>query len=376
MDRATLLTEKNPFSPRTHAARWLLPVFAVVASFLLSGLFILLTDSSPVEGYRYLLAAGFGCRGPSQCALLTTLQFATPLILTGLSAAVALRMGIFSIGQAGQMLLGAAAAAWLSAPLNLPGWGHALLALGAGFLAGGIWGWIPGVLKVALGVNEVITSLLLNQLAFLMIGMFRMQRVPEGMRLGLLAAGTKLNSGIFVALAAAVFLYLYLWRHRSGYEGRMAGDAFAFTRFAGIRGRRAILIGMLLSGGSAGLAGAIEVLGVHYRFVSVFSGGGGFDGIAVALLGGAHPLGVPLAALLLAGLRLGATNGLQLKAQIPRELGGAMLAMMILLVSSREIYADLANHMQTWIRRSTSLLRGHRPPMPPRQTEGSSRDPG
>jgi simple sugar transport system permease protein len=349
-------------------------VFAVVASFLLSGLFILLTDASPVDGYRYLLAAGFGCRAAGQCALLTTLQFATPLALTGLSAAVAFRMGLFSIGQAGQMLLGAAAAAWLSAPLDLPGWAHALLALGAGFLAGGIWGWIPGLLKVTLGVNEVISSLLLNQLAFLAIGMFHMRRVPEEMRLGLLAEGTKLNSGIFVVLAAALVLYLYLWRHSSGFQGRMAGDAFLFARFAGIRARRAILFGMLLSGGSAGLAGAIEVLGVHYRFVSVFSGGGNFDGVAVALLGGAHPLTVPIAAFLLAGLRLGATNGLQLKAQIPRELGEAIIAMMIVLVSSQGLYASLAVHVQAWVGRWSSVSRRRPPPSSAALADETTRD--
>jgi simple sugar transport system permease protein len=108
----------NPFSPRSRAGRWLLPVLAVVASFLLSGFFILLADTSPLEGYRTLLTAGFGCQRGGYCALLTTLQFATPLLLTGLSATVAFRVGLFSVGQAGQMLLGAAAASWLSAPLG------------------------------------------------------------------------------------------------------------------------------------------------------------------------------------------------------------------------------------------------------------------
>jgi simple sugar transport system permease protein len=370
-----MLTEDNPFLPKTRTARWLLPVFAVIASFLLSGLFILLTDSTPADGYRYLLAAGFGCKAPGQCALLTTLQFATPLMLTGLAAAVAFRVGVFSIGQAGQMILGAAAATWLSAPLGLPGWAHALLALSAGFLAGGIWGWIPGALKLTLGVNEVISSLLLNQLAFLAIGWFRMWRVSKDMRLGLLAAGTKLNSGIFIALAAALFLYLYLWHHSSGYSARMAGDSIRFARFAGIRDRRSILIAMLLSGGSAGLAGAIEVLGVHYRFISVFSGGGSFDGVAVALLGGAHPLGVPIAALLLAGLRLGATNGLQLKAQIPRELGEAMIAMMIVLVSIQGVYASVAGRVQSWTRHGLTWIKKGRPLVTPGPSGGSPRPP-
>jgi simple sugar transport system permease protein len=338
-------------------AKWLMPVFAVIASFLISGLFVLLNRSSPIQAYRLLLEAGFGCKAADRCALLTTLQFATPLALTGLSAAIAFRVGMFSIGQAGQMILGAAATAWLSAPMGLPALPNILLALLGGWLAGGIWGWIPGLLKVMLGVNEVITSLVLNQLAFMVIGMFRMVRVADPIRLGVLARGTRLNSGAFIALAACLVLYALMWLHRSGYEARMAGESLPFANFAGIRSRSAILRGMLLSGGAAGLAGAIEVLGVHYRFVSVFSGGGGFDGVAVALLGGAHPLLVPVAAVILAGLRLGATNGLQLKAQIPRELGGAMIAMMILLVSAQQIYAALAARLPQMIARIGGVLR-------------------
>lgn len=347
--------------PRTSVARWLMPVFAVVISFLISGLFVLLNRSSPIEAYRLLLGAGFGCRAADRCALLTTLQFATPLALTGLSAAIAFRVGMFSIGQAGQMVLGAAAAAWCSAALSLPPVTQTLLALAAGFVAGGIWGWIPGLLKVMLGVNEVITSLLLNQLGFMVIGLFRMHRVPEPIRLDVLASGTKLNSGAFIAVATSLLLYAIMWVHQSGYEARMAGEAFSFSRFAGIRSRSAILWGMVLSGGTAGLAGAIEVLGVHYRFVSVFSGGGSFDGVAVALLGGAHPLVVPIAAVILAGLRLGATNGLQLKAQIPRELGGAMIAMMILLVSASQIYSRPAARLY----RSIAGLGGRLRRLPP-----------
>jgi ABC-type uncharacterized transport system permease subunit len=356
MDRESTSINEFPLL-RGSATKWLMPAFAVIISFLISGLFVLMNRSSPIEAYRLLLDAGFGCKAAGRCALLTTLQFATPLALTGLSAAIAFRVGMFSIGQAGQMIFGAAAAAWLSAPLGLPAVPQTLLALSGGLLAGGVWGWIPGLLKVMLGVNEVITSLVLNQLAFMVVGLFRMYRVPEPMRLEVLASGTKLNSGVFLALMACLMLYVFMWLHRSGYEARMAGESFRFANFAGIRSRSAILWGMLLSGGAAGLAGAVEVLGVHYRFVSVFSGGGGFDGVAVALLGGAHPLGVPIAAVILAGLRLGATNGLQLKAQIPRELGGAMIAMMILLVSANQIYAALVARIPRSVAALTGLIR-------------------
>jgi simple sugar transport system permease protein len=179
----------------------------------------------------------------------------------------------------------------------------------------------------------------MNQLAVLSVGLVRLRRVGDTARLAPLVHGTKLNAGIILALLTAVLVYVHLWRSASGYEQRMAGQAPLFAKSGGIRERRAVMRAMLISGGLAGLAGGIEVLGVHYRFVQVFSGGGGFDGVAVALLGQAHPVGVTLAAILLAGVRLGATNGLQLKANVPRELGGAMIAMMILFVSAERLYS-------------------------------------
>jgi ABC-type uncharacterized transport system permease subunit len=326
-------------------------LLAVASSLLAAGLFVLLTDTSPLEACGYLLTAGFGCRASDQCALLTTLQFATPLLLTGLSAAVAFRAGMFSVGQAGQMVLGAAAAAWLGSRLNLPGTLHAVIALAGGIIAGAGWGCGPGVLKKFLNINEVIVTLVMNQLATLVVGLVRSGRVGTSARLAPLAQGTKLNAGFILALLATVLVYVYLQRSAAGYEQRMAGEAPSFARFGGIRERRAVVRAMCISGGLAGLAGAIEVLGVHYRFVSVFSGGGGFDGVAVALLGQVHPVGATLAAILLGGVRLGATNGLQLKARIPRELGGAMIAMMILFVSAEPLYGGGITRVLGWATR-------------------------
>lgn len=341
---------------RERIAKLLMPPLAVVSSLFVAGLFVLLTDAAPLEAYRHLFTAGFGCRASDQCALLTTLQFATPLLLTGLSAAVAFRAGVFSVGQAGQMVLGAAVAARLGSQLNLPGVVHVAVALAGGAAAGAGWGWVPGMLKKFLDINEVIVTLVMNQLAYLLVGVMRLRRIDESARLAPLAHGTKLNAGIVLALLAVALVYVYLWHSASGYEQRMAGQAPLFAKSGGIRERRAVMRAMSISGGLAGLAGAIEVLGVHYRFVSVFSGGDGFDGVAVALLGQVHPVGVTLAALLLAGVRLGATNGLQLKAHIPRELGGAMIAMMILFVSAGRLYSESIARVQGWV----ALLRGHR----------------
>jgi simple sugar transport system permease protein len=331
----------------------LLPLLAIISSLFVAGLFVLLTDAAPWDACGHMLAAGFGCQALNRCALLTTLQFATPLLLTGLSAAVAFRAGVFSVGQAGQMVLGAAAAAWLGSHPSLPGVVQVTIALIGGVVVGAAWGWVPGALKKFLNINEVIVTLVMNQLAVLLVGLVRLRRVGAAARLAPLAPGTKLNAGIILALLVAVLVYVYLWRSASGYEQRMAGQAPLFARFGGIRERRAVMRAMLISGGLAGLAGGIEVLGVHYRFVLPFSGGGGFDGVAVALLGQTHPVGVTLAAIFLAGVRLGATNGLQLKAHVPRELGGAMIAMMILFVSAERLYSAGVTRAIGWFDRQT-----------------------
>jgi simple sugar transport system permease protein len=182
------------------------------------------------------------------------------------------------------------------------------------------------------------------------------------LRLPPLVRNTKFSIGIFIAIGAAFFIFVYLRRFQLGYEERMSGDSARFAFSGGIKNRRAVTRAMFISGGIAGLAGTIEVLGVHYRFTSVFSGGGGFDGVAVALLGQANPLGMPIAAFILAGLRLGATNGLQLKAQVPRELGGAIIAMMIILVSIPGLYSGWIARLEAWMTKLRRWIAGEREP--------------
>lgn len=331
-------------------SRWqqvALPVLAVLTSLVIGSVFILFADASPLPAYRSLFRAGFGCRGPGgMCALLTTLQYATPLILSGLSATVAFRAGMFSIGQAGQMVLGAAAATFLAGALSLPAPLHASVAIAGGILAGALWGFIPGLLKATLNVNEVIVTLLMNPMAILLAGPVSWWRIPESARLLPLVPTTKLNPGFIIAMGAAAIVYFHLWRSSSGYEQRMSGQSARFARFGGIHPKRAVVRAMALSGGLAGLAGAIEVLGVHYRFISTFSAIDQFDGVVVALLGQQHPLGVVFSSILLGGVRLGAVNGLQLEAHVPRELGSALIALMVLFISSPKLYGRFFRKQQ------------------------------
>jgi simple sugar transport system permease protein len=224
-------------------------------------------------------------------------------------------------------------------------------------LIGGIYGYIPGVLKVKLKINEVITTIVMNQIALLfsvyMVNFpLRADRgttayspvIDETAKLATFLPGSKWGIGFVIAIVAAVAIYFYLWRSTPGYEQRMAGQSSLFALFGGIRNDRAALRGMFISGAVAGLAGAIEVLGVHFRINQDFSVGLGFDGLSVAILGQVHPLGAVLVAILFAGMRLGAQLGLQINMGIPRELGGAVIAFMILFVAAEQFYrGNIAN---------------------------------
>lgn len=317
---------------------FIISVIAVILAVGFAGLLAMLNGTHPIRAYKLLVEGGFSCQSVTSCNLLGTLQFTTPLILTGLSAAAAFRSGLFSLGQAGQMLLGAAAAGTIGSNLEAGNILHPALALLGGGVVGALWGFIPGILKAWLGVNEAIATLIMNQLAPLLIGFFSFQRVAHSARLPSLAPNSKLNPGLFLAFFVLGILTLHHQKRTSGYEEQMFAEAPKFAAHGGISSAWTTIRAMILSGGLAGLAGAVETLGVHYRLVTAFSGGGNFDGIAVAMLGQLNPIGIGLSAFLLAGIRVGTLHGLQLKAQIPRELGGAMLAMIMCLVSIQKIY--------------------------------------
>ena len=312
----------------------------VIFSLLAGGVLILATGQNPLSTYASLFDAGFSCNpGPGRCALVTALQFSTPLILSGLSALVALRGGFFSIGQAGQMLFGAAAASLLGGFLSLPPVVHPVVALLGSALLGGMWGFIPALLKHFIGVNEIIATLILNPIAAVLTGLFWLPRVDLTARLSPLIPSTKLSAGLFLAIAVALTIYLLLWRTTPGLEIRSNANAPRFALYGGMPRHKPVLLTMAISGAFAGLAVGVEVLGVHYRFVSSFSAVNDFDGLIIAFAGHLHPAGVILFAFLLGGLRTGSLVGLQIHSGIPRELGSALIALMLIFIATNRFYS-------------------------------------
>lgn len=320
------------------------PLLASIIGLLIGGLFVLLTGNAPLEALRVLIKAGYGCESGSNCAILTTFQYMTPLILVGLSAAIAFRAGIFSIGQAGQMILGAAAANWVASRASLGPILHPAVALALAALFGLVYGIIPALLKIYFNINEILSTIFLNYIAFYLIGFIPSgygRWIPESARLPSIAYGTKLNLGFFIAIAILFVTLIWLWRTAAGYNMRMSGQNSLFAKAGGIQPNRSILLGMMLSGALAGLAGGIEILGVHYHFVQNFTGSDVFDGVMVALLGFSHPIGILISAFVLAGVRLAAMTGLSIQMGIPRSIGGMLISTMVIVMGTDGIYIRL-----------------------------------
>lgn len=320
----------------------LVPLAAVVLALLIGSGFILFVGENPLTAYGILFTESFG----SVRNLATTLQRATPLMFTGLAVAFAFRAGLFNIGAEGQLYIGAFAAAWVGFTFtNLPRLIHLPLAIVAGMIGGAIWAAIPGYLKAKLGVHEVINTIMLNFIAlfltdWLATGPFHGGSwVPETARISASAAlsrlypPTRLSSGIYVALLAAAVAYLILWKTKRGYELRAVGLNPDAAEYGGINVARNTIIAMAISGAFAGLAGTEQILGLHHRFILRFSPDLGFMGIAVALLGKNHPVGVVLAAILFGALQAGSAAMDRLTA-VPRELITIIQALIIFFVAA------------------------------------------
>lgn len=281
-----------------------------------------------------------------------SLVAATPYIFTGLAVAVGFKGGLFNIGVEGQLYAGALAATLVGyAVTGLPLVLHLPLALLAGIAGGAIWGAIPGYLKAARGVNEVINTIMMNYIIFRFAdwvvgpngpmnaggGAPRSPGVLESAMLpAFLPNPVRLHWGFPLAIAAVFFVYWLLWKTTIGFEIRTVGASPTAAKYAGIAVGRIFVLTMGLSGGLAGLAGANELLGLNRYFAASFSPGYGFDAIALALLGKSNPFGVLAAALLFGALRNGATR-MQSIAGVPVDIISVMQALIIAFIAAPEI---------------------------------------
>ncbi len=309
-------TEEIASPWRKRLQRSLLLVACTAAALPVTGVLILIVGGNPFKAFLALFTGAFG----SARAWTEIVLQATPLLLIGLGLALAFRCKIWNIGAEGQYLVGALCAMWVGLT-----WGDALpafvilpLMFLAGALGGGLWGLIPGILKARLGLSEIVVSLMLNYVA--LYGLAYLVRsplknpeyylpqtapLPDAARLPRIF-GTRLHLGVLIALAAVFLVYFVLWRTSFGYSLRAVGANVKAAEAAGINVPRSIVLVMVLSGALAGVAGMIEVSGVHYHLSQGISAGYGYTAVLITILGQLNPYGVLFAVFLFASLVIGA----------------------------------------------------------------------
>ncbi|MEW6307612.1 MAG: ABC transporter permease [Bacillota bacterium] len=296
---------------RTQLAK---PLTAVGLALIIGALLLWLAGYDVPKAYFALANAAFFDYHYVADGLLKT----TPLILLGAGVAFAFKANVFNIGAEGQMYIGALAATWFATRLDWPGFALLPLIILAGAIGGGLWAALPGYLKARLGVSEVITTIMMNYIAIELTGLLlsgplqeldrvypRSDPILAGARLPFILPGTRLHLGFLLAILLAVGLSYLLLRTVFGYEARAVGLSPTAARTSGVNVQATILKTMLVSGGLAGIAGAVELSGVTHQMFKHFSAGQGYDAIAVALVAGNSPIGVIFSGWLFGVMRAG-----------------------------------------------------------------------
>ncbi len=317
-----------------------MPLAAIAITFVLTAGIVLAAGASPFSAYDELLLTPLS----SEFRLLEVLVSATPILFTGAAVAIAFRAGYWNIGAEGQLLAGAIAAAWVGQIVD--GWPRLaslpLLVLG-GLVAGAAWALVPALLRVRFGIDEVVTTLLLNPVALLLVsgllnGPWRdpVTRFPESPRIVAsaefpqLVDRSRLHLGFLLALAVIAVAWFVTARTATGLRLRSVGLSQHASRFAGIRVERTLLGAALVSGAVAGLAGVSEVAGIQYRLTEGISPGFGYTGIVVATLGGLTMAGVAAAGLFLGLVNVGAGSASR-ALDVPSQLGQVIIATLLLV---------------------------------------------
>ena len=326
--------------------RTALPVLAMLAALLIGAVMLLLLKVNPFTAYAALINGALG----STYSITQSLVKATPLLLVGLGICIAFRASVLNIGGEGQIIVGALMATWFSLQFRTwPGWLLVPATVTMSFVAGAAWGFVPGILKARLSVNEILSTIMMNAIGLQLMNLLlrgplmdpsgvkagtflaQSERLPEQVWLPRLVPQTLLHAGTIIAVVLAVAVYIFLWRTTIGYRIRAVGLNPHAARYAGINVPFYQALSLTLAGGFAGLAGAVEVIGVHHRLLEGITSGYGFSGIVAALFGGLHPLGAIPASYLFGSLLVGADK-MQRAVQVPSALVDTIMGLVVLFV--------------------------------------------
>jgi len=310
------ITQSKGFSGFTAA-------LLAIALGLIVGFIVMLVanPSNAMKGFNSVLFGGLSRIGD-------VFYFATPILMTGLAVGFAFKMGLFNIGASGQYTMGMYFALYVGFMWDLPKGVHWVVAILAGMVGGMIWGFIPGIFKALLNVNEVITSIMFNYIGMYLVDMLiqgnskmyvsamtRTNYLPVSVQIPALGiAGSNVNFGIVLAIIIGIILYIVLQKTTFGYELKATGFNKFAADYAGMKGKRNIILTMVIAGGLAGLGGAFAILApsaitgssMTYEPINIIAANG-FNGIAVALLGNAHPIGVIFSSVFISHIQRGGT---------------------------------------------------------------------
>lgn len=337
---------------RLKQSRALIVLMAIVLSLVIGGIVIWVSGNNPIEIYGKMLDGALG----SQFAIASTIRWTTPVLFTGVAAAIAFQGGMFNIGVEGQMYIGALLAGLVGYMVKgVPAPLHILICLAAGAAGGMIWALIPAVARVYYGASEMVITLMMNYVAinltdylvkyhFLAGGAYGSTlvttEIEESAKLAKLWPNLSAHTGIFIALFTVAVFWFLLNKTQLGYEIHISGLNPVFAKCGGVSVNKVRMSVMLLSGMIGGIGGSVEVIGYLYKFMSQFSPDYGFDGLAIALLGGNTPIGVLLSSVFMGIIKAGSLQ-VERATNISRSLSMIIQGIIITFVSCKAMKLNL-----------------------------------
>ncbi len=325
---------------------------ALAIGLIVSSVFILCVKVNPLDAYGVMLKGAF----VGKMNILTTLRWTVPYVILGIASSIAVRAGMFNMGLDGCVYLGGLAAGLVGAYVSgLPPAAHVTLTILVAMLVGVVWMYVPAWLKAYRGVNEVIMTWMLSYIAILLcqylvtevfqrpediISAVQQVRTPvikESARLPQIVKPYQLSAGLYIAIALCVCFYVFCNSTSRGYEHAMLGLSARFAEYGGVDIKRTQFVSLLSSGAVAGLGGAVEVLGVHYRYIHGFSNDMGANGIMVSLMGRLNPVGVPLAGLFMGSIQNGA-RAMTRETNVSLDTVRILIAVIVICITAEGLY--------------------------------------
>ena len=354
---------KKALSPEERSERRMMiltPVIAVLLALIIGAIIIACLGKNPFEGYAAMIQGSLG----DGAKLSKTLERACPLIFTGLCAAFAYKCGVFNLGGEGQFIMGGCATATCVLGLGLEGPAGLALGLLAGIVAGAIWGLLPGIMKITRGLNEMITTIMLNYVAMYFMeyiyknvysdnGPPKTIAIPQSARLPEVL-GT--HVGVILAIVLGIFIWYVIFRTSFGFKIRATGMNSTAAKVNGFPVKRLIMLSFIISGAIAGMGGATELLGKQYRLMSGFGAGFGFDGVAIALIAQLSPIGSLVVAIFFGALTTGASS-MQVGIMVPTAIVEIIRALIIIFSVSGLAVLKLPKIKQYLARRRAQAVK-------------------